>query len=107
MAAGVLALLGLAVANPDGLIAERNVERFRQTGRIDTAYLSNLSPDAVPVLDRLDRVRRDCALIEIHTEMQRDPGDWRGWSHGRNRAERLLAADPPTRHPACSVYPRY
>jgi hypothetical protein len=110
VAAAVLALLGLAVANPDGLIAERNVARFQETGRIDTAYLANLSPDAVPALERLDRldpVRRDCALVEIHAELRRNPGDWRGWSHGRDRAERLLAADPPTRHPDCPEYRSY
>jgi hypothetical protein len=108
--AAVLALLGLAAANPDGLIAERNITRFQQTGRIDTAYLSNLSPDAVPALDRLatlDPVRRDCALAEIHRTLNRDPGDWRGWSYGRAHARTLLAADPPTTNPECPSSYRY
>jgi hypothetical protein len=110
VAAAVLALLGLAAANPDGLIAERNIARFQQTGRIDTAYLSNLSPDAVPALERLatlDPVRRDCALAEIHRTMNRDPGDWRGWSYGRAHARTLLAADPPTTNPECPSSDRY
>ncbi|MCA2212638.1 DUF4153 domain-containing protein [Jidongwangia harbinensis] len=107
VAAAVLALLGLAAANPDGMIAERNVTRYRQTGQIDVRYLSNLSPDAVPALNRLaglNRVRRDCTLIEIHEAMRGDPGDWRGWSYGRERAGKLLAAEPPVRHRECPTH---
>lgn len=98
IAAGVLALLGLAAANPDGLIADRNVDRFAETGRIDTWYLSSLSPDAVPALERLaeiDRDRWDCAVADIEWRLRSDAGDWRGWSHGRELARDLLAADPP------------
>jgi hypothetical protein len=51
--AGVLALLGLAAANPDGLIADRKHHPVRADRRIDTAYLSGLSADAVPALERL------------------------------------------------------
>ena len=53
VAAGVLALLSLAGANPDRLIADRNIARYEQTNCIDTYYLSTLSADAVPALHRL------------------------------------------------------
>ncbi len=103
---GVLTLLGLAAANPDGLIAERNVARFAETDRIDLPYLSQLSADAVPALDRLDAIdpaRRDCVLQELDRTLSTDPDDWRGWSHGRERARELLAADPPARAADCTI----
>ena len=34
----------------DNRIAELNVERYHKTGSIDTAYLANLSADAIPQL---------------------------------------------------------
>ncbi|MGC4806570.1 DUF4153 domain-containing protein [Micromonospora sp. DT233] len=64
-----LALLGLAAVNPDGLIAERNVDRYRQTGMIDLVYLARLSADAVPALDRLPEPQRTCALRLIAEEL--------------------------------------
>ncbi len=98
VAIGVLTLLGLAAANPDGLIAERNIARYEQTGRIDLPHLSGLSADAVPALDRLDAidpVQRDCALSLLDRRLRNNPDDWRGWSYGREHARNLLAADPP------------
>ena len=104
---GVLTLLGLAAANPDGLIAERNIARFQDSGRIDLAYLANLSADAVPALDRLDPARRDCALSLLDRQLRLDPDDWRGWSHGRERARDILAADPPGLPVNCPADYRY
>lgn len=34
--------------NPDAFIARRNLERFRETGKLDIYYLSRLSDDAIP-----------------------------------------------------------
>jgi hypothetical protein len=96
VAAGVLALLSLAAVNPDGLIADRNVTRFEQTGHIDTAYLSTLSADAVPALNRLTGDERDCALTSIATDLGTDADDWRGWNLARRQARNLLAADRPS-----------
>ncbi|HEV8173601.1 MAG TPA: DUF4173 domain-containing protein, partial [Actinoplanes sp.] len=92
--AGVLALLGLAAANPDGLIADRNITRYEKIGRIDTAYLSGLSADAVPALERLTGDQRDCALGPIAGVLDRNPDDWRGWNYGREHAREILAAQP-------------
>ncbi|MFI6758114.1 DUF4153 domain-containing protein [Micromonospora sp. NPDC050417] len=94
--AAVLALLGLAVANPDRLIAERNVDRFLATDRLDLEYLSRLSADAVPALDRLPDPWRDCALREIAQDLTDHPDDWRSANLGRSAAWELLRADPVT-----------
>ncbi|MEU7903917.1 DUF4173 domain-containing protein [Actinoplanes sp. NPDC049118] len=101
VAAGVLALLGLAAANPDRLIADRNVTRYEQTDRIDTVYLSNLSPDAVPALDRLTGEERACTLEPIARDLATDADDWRGWNLSRRQARDRLKADPPVPAKPC------
>jgi hypothetical protein len=95
VALAVGALIGLAAANPDGLIAERNIDRFQRTGRIDTFYLSDLSADAVPALDRIEGSNRSCVLQQIDSRLRADPDDWRGWNLGRERARDILIARPP------------
>ncbi|MBO3739444.1 DUF4153 domain-containing protein [Actinoplanes flavus] len=98
IAAGVLALLGLSVANPDGLIAENHVHRYEETQRIDLPYLSDLSPDAVPALAGLrNEAYRSCLLMVIGERTEAD--DWRGWNLAREAAREVIAehpADNPT-----------
>ncbi|WP_305787308.1 DUF4153 domain-containing protein [Symbioplanes lichenis] len=101
VAAGVLALLGLAAANPERLIADRNIARFEQTGSIDTAYLATLSADAVPALDRLPPGQRACAIAPIARRLTGGPDDWRGWNLGREQARELLADRAPGREVGC------
>jgi hypothetical protein len=79
---GAVLLLGLAMINPDAYIAERNLERFEQTGRIDWYYLSGLSADAVPVLADLPAEYRGCVL----EDGQPSDDDWLEWNLGRIRA---------------------
>lgn len=107
----VAALIGLAAMNPDRFIAERNVERHEQTGRIDTAYLSGLSPDAAPALEKLPAPLRGCALQEIAHDLDRKPDGWREWNLGRREAREVVAGVSPTEltwHSACGpAYSRY
>ncbi|MEU8608006.1 DUF4173 domain-containing protein [Actinoplanes sp. NPDC048791] len=108
VAAGVLTLLGLAGANPDRLIADHNVTRYEQTDRIDTRYLSNLSADAVPALDRLTGANRNCVLAPIAAELKQNEDDWRGWNLGRHQARDLLAHKPAPAPSTCpGDYPSY
>jgi hypothetical protein len=94
LAAGVVALLGLAVANPDRLIAERNVDRWQRIDRLDVEYLSRLSADAVPALDRLPEPLRSCALQDIAAELPTD--GWRETNVARAQARAALGADRAT-----------
>ena len=50
---GVVGLLGIAAINPDAWIAQRNIDRYEQTGKLDTVFLSRMSDDALPLLSRL------------------------------------------------------
>ncbi|MCZ4559218.1 DUF4173 domain-containing protein [Rhodococcus sp. IEGM 1401] len=56
----VLTVLTLAALNPDAYIARHNVDRFEQTGRIDTSYVGGLSSDADAELERLPDYVRPC-----------------------------------------------
>jgi len=95
---GTAMLLGLAALNPDAYVAERNVERFEQTGKIDVYYLRGLSADAVPALDRLPGPVRDCAL----TGRTIGDEDWLEWNLGRLRAARSLGDEEAPMRPDCS-----
>jgi hypothetical protein len=62
VASAAAMLLALAVAGPDALAGRWNVDRFERTGRIDVAYLTRLSDDAVPALGRLPAAERSRVL---------------------------------------------
>lgn len=90
------ALLALAALNPDAWIAEHNVARYAATGRLDVAYLSTLSADAVPALTALPAPLRDCALARVAAELARVEDPWYDVNLGRHRA-RVALADLPLR----------
>lgn len=80
LVAGVLTLLGVAAINPERLIAERNVDRYEQTGSLDADYLLSLSSDVEQALARLPESIRECAGYR-HDE--RDP--WYQFNLSRSR----------------------
>jgi len=82
---GAAMLLGLAALNPDGYIAERNLERFQETGRIDWSYLQGLSADAVPALTALPD--RDLPCVFPAPAEPVETYDWLEWNLGRARAD--------------------
>jgi signal transduction histidine kinase len=84
---GVVGLLGIAAINPDAWIARHNIERYDDTGKVDTAFLAGLSDDAVPALLSLPEPLRTEALGD------RRPADddWLEWNLGRSRAQDDLA----------------
>jgi len=92
-ATAAVALLSLAALNPDALIAERNVERFRGGADLDLVYLQGLSADAVPALDRLPEPQRSCVLSRTDLAA---PDGWQGANLGRLRAGDLLRDSPLT-----------
>jgi hypothetical protein len=81
--------LALTVANPDARIAERNVDRFDDTGRIDAAYHSTLSADATPELARLPReISRD--VLSQQAERLENEDGLRAFNLARERARDTL-----------------
>lgn len=93
-ATGAAGLIGLAALNPDAFIAEHNIQRFERTQKLDVSYLSGLSADAVPALDRLPEPRRSRALCAIAGRLDRGVASL-GGNLGRHRARQVLAEHPP------------
>lgn len=85
LAAATVGLLACAVFNPDAYIAEKNVERFGNGKSIDVNYLSTLSVDAVPALDRLPEPQRSDSLWHLKQELQESEDSW--WEFNRARAQ--------------------
>jgi Domain of unknown function (DUF4173) len=85
------ALIAFSLVNPDALIAKRNVEHWRETGRIDVSYLSGLSADAVPELTRLPDSLRAGTLRELSAQLAEDD-PWSSANLGRARARDALRA---------------
>ncbi len=92
--ASALTMLGFALYDPDRRIAERNVERFERTGKIDAYYLTELSADAVPALAGLPPGPRGQALNAQRAELRGDDG-WAGLNLARERARDAVARIAP------------
>lgn len=92
-AAGVLAF---GLMSPDGLVAERNVQRYADTGKFDLDYARTLSADAVPALDKLEEPMRSCALRMIADDLGGDDHPWYATSWGQVRARDILRDRPPS-----------
>jgi Domain of unknown function (DUF4173) len=86
-----VALLGFSLANPDALVAERNVERWRDTGRIDVFYLQELSADAAGTLAELPPHLRVEALRPLGYRLE-EPEPWSSFNLSRDQARDVLAS---------------
>ncbi len=82
-------VLAMAAINPDAWIAQRNVDRYAETGDIDWTYLRGLSDDAVPVLTTLPDDVRACVL----DGREQADDDWLEWNLGRSARRRPPARD--------------
>ena len=82
-------LLAFSIADPDRRVAERNVNRWEATGRIDLGYVAGLSADAVPPLLRLPYPERGGAIWLIRGELA-EPDPWSSANRSRARARDLL-----------------
>jgi hypothetical protein len=90
LAGTAVGLLAFSLLNPDGLVAERNVERWRDTGRIDLGYLRTLSADAAPGLASLPPALRRSALGPLRAALAGDE-PWSSFNLSRVQARELLA----------------
>lgn len=88
--AGVaVGLLTFSLSNPDGRIAERNVDRWRATGDLDVTYLQGMSADAVPALSTLPEALRS-EVLSPHAERLEEDEPWTSANFGRHRARAIL-----------------
>jgi hypothetical protein len=103
LASVAVGLVLFSAADPDARIADRNVERWRETGRIDVGYLATLSADSVPALIELPPRLRERALAGVAARLEdREPLTSANLS--RRRARELLGVRPDElEHPAPGV----
>lgn len=90
VAVAAVTVLGLVLLDPDAYVADRNVDRFVRTGRLDVSYVSGLSADAVPALLRLPEPQRSCALAPISAALSEVQDHWYDGNLSRVRARRDL-----------------
>jgi hypothetical protein len=84
----VASLLALAVLNPERFIADRNIDQFADHGRsVDLRYLSGLSADVIPAVQRLPEPRRSCVLAAVYLSLGTD--GWTEWNLSRAEARDL------------------
>jgi signal transduction histidine kinase len=94
LVSGAVALIGLAAINPDAWVAQRNIDRYEATGKLDLDYLQTLSADAAPVIvDGLPEDVSRCVLQLLPDNSLRPEvlEDARAWNLGRARAEDAVA----------------
>lgn len=96
VSAGAISLLTLAVVNPDRFIAEHNIDRYEESARLDIDYLSTLSADAVPALDRLPAGERECVVEKMKRRLA-EPDAWYEYNYGRAAARDELSGEPTAR----------
>ncbi|WP_159103252.1 DUF4153 domain-containing protein [Tsukamurella sp. 1534] len=84
LVSAALVVLGLGVMNPEAWVAQHNVDRYRDSGKIDAAYLSGLGPDARPAI--ADGLPADLARCIVRNRPRASaPIEW---NLGRDRAHR-------------------
>ncbi|KRB73861.1 histidine kinase [Nocardioides sp. Root190] len=96
---GALAIVGVAAINPDAWIARHNIDRYEESGKLDVAYLQQLSDDAVPAFADLPDELRRCAVAGRDVA----DGDWLSWNLGRSRAADVVDARSVDRSEADSL----
>jgi len=101
VASVALALITFSLSNPEERIAQTAVLRAQHGQPVDVAYLSRLSSDAVPSLQRLpDERTRACALTRVASRLREDTA-WASWNLARHRADEALRRQPLGRPEAC------
>jgi hypothetical protein len=90
VAVSAAAALGFALSDPDARIAERNVARYAETGRLDWRHLGTLSADAAPAIARLPPQLAACASGPLRAALA-TPDGIAGANLARARARDVLA----------------
>ncbi|GAA3439843.1 DUF4153 domain-containing protein [Kutzneria kofuensis] len=83
-------LLVLAAINPEYLVARQDVQRWQQTQRLDSLYLSGLSVDILPALDGLPDGLKACAMPWRPLPID----DAREWNASRAAAREVVRPGP-------------
>ncbi|GAA2745921.1 hypothetical protein GCM10009868_29290 [Terrabacter aerolatus] len=102
VSAAAFVLVG-GLANPEAWVAQRNIDRYQETGRIDSVYLSTLGADAAPTIvgGGLPTALADCIISHQGAS---GPDDGLSWNLGRSRAAALPGLAQPAADSSCSTF---
>ena len=96
--AALLAYTTLNYVNIDAIIAQRNIDRYFRTGKIDLDYLQELSYDAIPELTRLSVVDNGDMAAKAEAVLLRDKqaelnseSPWQSYNFSKAKAKRILS----------------
>lgn len=86
---------GINLINMDAFIAQKNVDRYFQRGTIDVYYLTELSYDAYPQLERLltsdNTIIVDQVLSEFrNSSLHHQKYNWKSYNYSRERAMDII-----------------
>jgi len=92
-----MAYLILNFANIDILIAKNNIDRYIETGKLDTHYLRNLSYDSIPLLVNLLNEKNTLPnlkqyLLEQQRELSKSQ-EWQSFNLSQHKAKKALIED--------------
>jgi len=91
----LISYLILNYANIDAFIAKNNIDRYFETGKLDTHYLRNLSYNSIPVLVKLlNEENTPPDLKQYLMEQQMDLStnqDWQSFNLSRQKAKQVLS----------------
>ncbi len=93
----ILFLAVMNFLNPDSFIANKNIERFEATGKLDVYYLNSLSDDAIPevvkALEISDENLKNSLSKELYlrnTDRPAFQADWQSLNIARMNANKIL-----------------
>jgi hypothetical protein len=101
----VAAVLTLVAIDPDAVVARTIIARYHHDQHLDAGYLSGLSADAVPEIDRLPEPYRSCVLAGLAGRPSTvDP--WYAFNASRRTALRALddRPVPPGTQPCRGIF---
>ncbi|MCR2803580.1 DUF4153 domain-containing protein [Paenibacillus soyae] len=91
IALGIAAYVIMNYSNLDARIAEKNIERYETTDKIDLDYLDTLSADAAPALAKLAREHPELEgvddMLDDFRKLAKDRKHWQSWSLALRKLE--------------------
>ena len=96
--AALLAYTTLNYVNIDAIIAQRNIDRYFRTGKIDLDYLQELSYDAIPELTRLSAdsygdmaAKAEAVFLRDKQAELNSESPWQSYNFSKAKAKRILS----------------
>lgn len=96
--AALLVYTTLNYVNVDAIIAQKNIDRYFRTGKIDLDYLQELSDDAIPELVRLSAAadadtngKQMAAFLREKQAELRSKNPWQSYNFSKSKAKRILS----------------